>query len=88
VWKGKRMAGHMGVEIITIQKLKVVQVDAEKNIMLIRGALPGNNKAPVFITSTVKKIPIIQAAPAKKQGKDKAKEKTKEKAAPAKPKEK
>jgi len=41
VWKGTRMAGHMGDERVTVKKLKVVRVDPERNLILIRGAVPG-----------------------------------------------
>ncbi len=41
VFKGKKMAGHMGSERVTVQNLQVVRVDAERNLLLIRGAVPG-----------------------------------------------
>jgi large subunit ribosomal protein L3 len=41
VWKGTRMAGHMGNEKVTVKKLKVVKVDAERNLILVKGAVPG-----------------------------------------------
>jgi large subunit ribosomal protein L3 len=41
VWKGTRMAGHMGNEQVTVKKLKVVRVDAERNLILVKGAVPG-----------------------------------------------
>ena len=41
VWKGTRMAGHMGNEQVTVKKLKVVKIDAERNLILVRGAVPG-----------------------------------------------
>jgi large subunit ribosomal protein L3 len=41
VWKGTRMAGHMGNERVTVKKLKVVKIDAERNLILVRGAVPG-----------------------------------------------
>jgi large subunit ribosomal protein L3 len=41
VWKGTRMAGHMGNEQVTVKKLKVVRIDAERNLILVRGAVPG-----------------------------------------------
>lgn len=49
VIKGTRMAGHMGVERKTIHNLKVVQVNAEENLILIKGAIPGPNGAVVLI---------------------------------------
>jgi large subunit ribosomal protein L3 len=41
VWKGTRMAGHMGNEQVTVKKLTVVKVDAERNLILVKGAVPG-----------------------------------------------
>jgi large subunit ribosomal protein L3 len=41
VWKGKKMAGHMGAEQVTTQSLEVVRVDEENNVLLIKGAVPG-----------------------------------------------
>lgn len=49
VFKGTRMAGHMGVERHTIRNLKVVQVNAEENLILVKGAVPGPNGAVVII---------------------------------------
>lgn len=47
--KGMRAAGHMGQDQVTVRNLKVVRVDAEKNIMLVRGAVPGANDGYVVI---------------------------------------
>ena len=55
VFKGKRMMGRMGNERVTIQNLEVVRVDAEKNLILIKGAVPGPRKGLVSIKATVKK---------------------------------
>ena len=41
VWKGTRMAGHMGNERVTVKKLKVVKIDKDRNLILVRGAVPG-----------------------------------------------
>ena len=49
VIKGTRMAGHMGVERHTIRNLKIVQVNAEENLILVKGAVPGPNGAVVII---------------------------------------
>lgn len=54
VFKGKRLPGHMGVERVTIQNLAVVRVDAEKNIVLIKGGLPGPKGGLLIIKNTVK----------------------------------
>ncbi len=54
VFKGKRMAGHMGAKQITVQNLEVIRVDAENNLILVKGAVPGSKKALVTVKSTVK----------------------------------
>ncbi len=54
VFKGKGMPGHMGNVQITIQNLEIVKVDAENNLILIKGAVPGPKKALVTIKETVK----------------------------------
>ena len=51
VFKGKRMMGRMGVETVTVQNLTVHSVDAEKSLILIKGAVPGRNGSQVFIHS-------------------------------------
>jgi len=54
VMPGKKMAGHLGSEQVTIQNLGVVRVDAEKNIIAVRGAVPGPNGSLVYIRDAVK----------------------------------
>jgi large subunit ribosomal protein L3 len=54
VWKGKKMAGHMGAEQVTIQSLEVVRVDAERNLILVKGAIPGAPGGDVVINRAVK----------------------------------
>ena len=54
VFKGKGMPGHMGCVKVTVQNLEVVRVDAEKNLLLIKGAVPGPKKALVTIKETTK----------------------------------
>lgn len=54
VFKGKKMPGQMGNKKITIQNLEVVRVDAEKNLLLVKGAVPGPKKSLVTIKETVK----------------------------------
>lgn len=54
VFKGKKLPGHLGNEKVTIQNLDVVKVDAEKNLLLIRGAVPGPKGGLVVIKNTVK----------------------------------
>lgn len=52
--KGKKMAGHLGVEKVTTQRLKVVKVMPEKNVILIHGSVPGHKNGIVFIKETAK----------------------------------
>ena len=54
VFKGKKMAGHMGAERVTTQNLEVVRVDAEKNLLLIKGAVPGATGGDVIVKPAVK----------------------------------
>jgi len=54
VFKGKKMSGHMGAERVTTQNLTVVRVDAERNILLIKGAVPGFTGADVIVRPAVK----------------------------------
>ena len=54
VFKGKKMPGQMGHKKITIQNLEVVRVDADKNLLLVKGAVPGPKKALVTVKETVK----------------------------------
>ena len=54
VFKGKGMPGHMGSKRITIQNLEVVRVDAENNLILVKGSVPGPKKCLVTIKETVK----------------------------------
>ena len=55
VFKGKGMPGHMGAKQITTQNLEIVRVDAEKNLILVKGCVPGPKKAIVTIKETCKK---------------------------------
>ncbi|NCC42206.1 MAG: 50S ribosomal protein L3, partial [Clostridia bacterium] len=54
VFKGKKMAGHMGNKKVTVQNLEIVRVDAENNLLLVKGAIPGPKKSLVTIKETVK----------------------------------
>lgn len=54
VFKGKKLAGHLGVERVTIQNLEVVKVDAENNLIAIKGAIPGPKKGIVMVVDSVK----------------------------------
>jgi large subunit ribosomal protein L3 len=54
VFKGMRMAGHMGDDRVTIQNLRVIRVDTERNLLMIEGSVPGANKGVVVIRRAVK----------------------------------
>ena len=54
VFKGKKMAGHLGAERVTVQNLSVVKVDAEKNIIAVKGAVPGPKGGIVVLFDSVK----------------------------------
>ena len=54
VFKGKNLPGHMGVETVTIQNLEVVKVDLDKNIILVKGSVPGAKKSILKIRKSVK----------------------------------
>lgn len=55
IFKGKGMAGHMGHERVTIQNLVIVKIDAENNLIAIKGAIPGPKNGTVSITDCIKK---------------------------------
>ena len=61
IFPGKRQAGHMGVEQVTVQNLDVVKVDPELNLIAIRGAVPGPKGSIVYIKNTVKTQIVKQA---------------------------
>ena len=54
VWKGKKMSGHLGAEQVTTQNLEVVRVDAERNLILVKGAVPGATGGDVVVSPAVK----------------------------------
>jgi large subunit ribosomal protein L3 len=56
VFKGKKMAGHMGSEQVTTQNVEVVRVDVERNLLLIKGSVPGANGGDVVVTPAVKML--------------------------------
>jgi large subunit ribosomal protein L3 len=68
VFKGKRMSGHMGVDRVTTENLSIVQVDAERNLLLVRGAVPGAEGGTVIVRPSVKaagQARRVRVAPAK-----------------------
>ncbi|HAH32981.1 MAG TPA: 50S ribosomal protein L3 [Elusimicrobia bacterium] len=84
VLPGQRMAGHMGVDTVSMQKIKVIKIIPEENIMLVNGSIPGAAGSLVYITKTVKKIPKPAVLSAKAKSKAAAKAAPKKPAAPAK----
>ena len=56
VFKGKKMPGHMGHVQVTVQNLEVVRVDAENNLLLVKGSVPGPKKSLITIRESVKSI--------------------------------
>ncbi len=54
VFKGKNLAGHMGHEQVTIQNLEVIKIDTERNVLLVKGAVPGPKKGLLTIKKTIK----------------------------------
>ena len=71
VVKGMRMAGHMGADRVTIRNMKVLRVDAENNLLLLEGAVPGGPNSVVVIRKAItpKAIKVAQVEPTKKKGK-------------------
>ena len=71
VVKGMRMGGHMGSDRVTVRNLKVLKVDAENNLLLVEGAVPGGPNSYVTIRKAVaaKAIRVAQVEPTKKRGK-------------------
>ena len=55
VFKGKKMAGHMGSKKVTKQNLKVIEIDQENNLLIIKGSVPGKKNSTIFIKDAVKK---------------------------------
>jgi large subunit ribosomal protein L3 len=54
VFKGKKLPGHMGMEKVTIQNLEVVKIDLDKNVILVKGSVPGNKGSILKIKNSVK----------------------------------
>ena len=71
VVRGMRMAGHMGSDRVTVRNVRVLRVDAENNLLLVEGAVPGGPNSVVVIRKAVaaKRIKVAQVEPTKKKGK-------------------
>jgi large subunit ribosomal protein L3 len=57
VWKGKRLPGHYGTDNVTVQNLTVVGIEADKNVLLVKGAVPGHADGLLFVNTAVKGQP-------------------------------
>jgi large subunit ribosomal protein L3 len=70
VVKGMRMAGHMGAGQVTVRNLKVLRVDADKNLLMVEGAVPGGPNSVVLIRKAIaaKPVRVAQVEPTKKKG--------------------
>ena len=62
VFPGKKMSGHMGDETVTTQNLDVVRVDEARQLLLVRGAVPGSKNGHVVVRPAVKAVAKAQAA--------------------------
>lgn len=71
VRKGMRMAGHMGVEQVTVKNLQVVEVDVAKGLISVRGAVPGHRNGIVKLISTGKVKPLVKIVEVKEEKKKK-----------------
>ena len=56
VFKGKKMAGHMGDKIRTMQNIEIIKTDLENNLLYLKGSIPGSKNSEVFVKSSVKNI--------------------------------
>jgi large subunit ribosomal protein L3 len=61
--KGKKMAGHYGCETVTVQRLEVVKLDAARNLVYLRGAVPGHNNGYLVLRKTIKNERQIESKP-------------------------
>ncbi|GAB4030690.1 MAG: 50S ribosomal protein L3 [Elusimicrobiota bacterium] len=72
VLPGQRMAGHLGSERVTVHKMQIVKVLADKNLILVNGGVPGKEGSIVYLLKTVKKVPKPVVAQAKSKTKKEA----------------
>jgi large subunit ribosomal protein L3 len=71
VVKGMRMGGHMGADRVTVRNVKILRVDAENNLLMLEGSVPGGPNSILLIRKAVaaKKLKVAQVEPVKKKGK-------------------
>jgi large subunit ribosomal protein L3 len=72
VWRGKHLPGHYGTDNVTVQNLSVAGIEADKNILLVTGAIPGHNDGLVFVDTAAKGQPRVKK---KQDAKERAKPK-------------
>jgi large subunit ribosomal protein L3 len=71
VRKGLRMAGHMGNQQVTVKNLQIVEIDGKKNLLSLKGAIPGHRNAIIKVISTGKSKPLVKVAEVKEEKKKK-----------------
>jgi large subunit ribosomal protein L3 len=71
VRKGMRMSGHMGVDQVTVKNLQIVEVDVKRNLITVRGAVPGHRNGLVKVISTGKVTPLVKVEVVKEEKKKK-----------------
>jgi len=69
VWRGHHMPGHMGDERVTVQNVAVVKVDADNNLLLVKGSVPGGKNSYVVVRTAKKKKPVVKPAQEQKEQK-------------------
>lgn len=61
VFKGKKMAGHLGAKKVTVQSLKIAEIDVKKNVLLVKGSVPGHKGSYILVKDSIKrKSPILE----------------------------
>ena len=80
VWKGHHLPGHMGAQKVTVENLKVVKIDADNNIILVKGAVPGHRNTLLVISFSKKKPKAARVEP-KQEAKEEVKKEEKPEAA-------
>jgi len=82
VFKGKKMSGHMGNETTTVQNLEVVRIDVERNLILVKGSVPGHKEGRLFVKPSVKNpeseawLPPVKEDPVEEAANDEAADST------------
>jgi len=82
VWKGHHLPGHMGAKKVTVQNLRVVKIDADNNLILVKGAVPGHRDTLLTISFSKKKLKAVRPEPKAEAKEQIKKEETKKEAKP------